>query len=284
MNTTGLRFVRCLQLLAFAAAFAVGAAPPVAAEGDRPVVVLYGDSLAWESEAQFAEAITENTDAIAVGRTYGGTAICDFFDLMKEDAVTLRPVAVVLEFSGNRFTSCMHHPNGEGMGDGEAFLKYLTDAREAVRIFASVGTHVYLAGAPVSRPVAGSFQRGRALNVMYAWVAQSSPEGTVTYLDAGKVVQDGTEYVDELPCLPIEPCPDGGTTLVRSSDGVHLCPGDDSHRDPVTARCLVWSSGAYRYGRAMAAPGPVAARDSRSRATAVIQATWEPGRAMRARS
>ena len=46
----------------------------------------------------------------------------------------------------------------------------------------------------------------------------------------------------------------GRSIVVRSYDGVHLCPGDDTHRDPVTKRCIVWSSGAYRYGRAMAAP------------------------------
>jgi hypothetical protein len=174
---------------------------------------------------------------------------------MRDDAVTLRPAAVVLEFSGNRFTTCMHRANGEGMGDGEAFLKYLDDAREAVRIFSSVGTHVYLAGAPVSRPVVGSFQRGRALNALYSWLALLSARGTVTYIDAGTAVQLGSDYVDKLPCLPEEPCTDPDrTTVVRSFDGVHLCPGEDSHRDPVTARCLVWSSGAYRYGRAMAAP------------------------------
>ena len=89
------------------------------------------------------------------------------------------PVAVVLEFSGNRFTDCMHHPDGRGMGDGDAFLKYLADVKVAAEIFTSVGAHVYLAGAPVSRPVLGSFQRGRALNVMYWWVAMTSPPGTV---------------------------------------------------------------------------------------------------------
>ncbi len=116
---------------------------------------------------------------------------------MRDDALTLRPAAVVLEFSGNRFTTCMHHPDGGGMGDGDAFLKYLDDARAAVRIFASVGTHVYLAGAPVSRPVPGSFQRGRGLNVMYRWLALLSPPGTVTYVDAGTAVQLGSDYVDD---------------------------------------------------------------------------------------
>ena len=173
------------------------------------------------------------------------------------------------------------------MGDGDAFLKYLDDARAAVRIFASVGTHVYLAGAPVSRPVPGSFQRGRALNVMYSWLAFLSPPGTVTYIDAGTAVQLGSDYVDELPCLPEEPCTDpGGTSVVRSCDGVHLCPGDDSHRDRATARCLVWSSGAYRYGRAMAAPVIAQADASRvpTTRTASESVTAQPGSMARSRA
>jgi len=255
-HTTPLRSIGLLVALAFAlAAGSIAAALPAAAASEAPVVILYGDSLAWESQDHFVAAVTLGTDATAIGRTFGGTAICDFFDLMKKDAATLHPAAVVLEFSGNRFTTCMHHPDGSGMGDGDAYMKYVADVREAVGIFTSVGTHVYLAGAPVSRPVPGSFQRGRALNVMYSWVALVSAPGTVTYVDAGTAVQAGTEYTDELPCLPEEPCPTaGGSIVVRSYDGVHLCPGDDTHRDPVTKRCVVWSSGAYRFGRAMAAP------------------------------
>jgi hypothetical protein len=253
-RTTVLRSILLLSLALAPTVGVVSTAAPADADADPPVVILYGDSLAWESQDHFVAAVTLGTNAAAIGRSFGGTALCDYLDIMRDDALTLRPAAVVLEFSGNRFTTCMHHPDGEGMGDGDGFLKYLDDARVAVRIFASVGTHVYLAGAPVSRPVPGSFQRGRALNVMYSWLALLS-SGTVTYVDAGAAVQLGSDYVDELPCLPAEPCTDPDrTTVVRSSDGVHLCPGDDSHRDPATARCLVWSSGAYRYGRAMAAP------------------------------
>ncbi len=171
-HTTTLRSVGLLIALAFAlAAGSIATALPAAAASEPPVVILYGDSLAWESQDHFVAAVTLGTDATAIGRSFGGTAICDYFDIMREDAASLHPAAVVLEFSGNRFTTCMHHPDGSGMGDGDAYMKYVADVREAVRIFTSVGTHVYLAGAPVSRPVPGSFQRGRALNVMYSWVA-----------------------------------------------------------------------------------------------------------------
>jgi hypothetical protein len=254
-HTTPLRSVGLVALALVRVAGMTATALPAAAASASPVVILYGDSLAWEAQDHFVAAVTLGTDATAIGRSFGGTAICDYFDIMRQDAASLRPAAVVLEFSGNRFTTRMHHPDGSGMGDGEAYMKYVADVQEAVRIFTNVGTHVYLAGAPVSRPVPGSFQRGRVLNVMYSWVALVSPPGTVTYIDAGTAVQRSTEYTDELPCLPEEPCPSGGGSIVvRSYDGVHLCPGDDTHRDPVTKRCLVWSSGAYRYGRAMAAP------------------------------
>ncbi len=244
-----------LALASTLPAAVVATAAPADADAHSPVVILYGDSLAWESQDHFAAAVKLGTDATVIGRSFGGTAICDYLDIMKDDAASLHPAAVVLEFSGNRFTTCMHHPDGSGMGDGDAYMKYVADVQEAVQIFTSVGTHVYLAGAPVSRPVPGSFQRGRALNVMYSWVALVSTPGMVTYVDAGTAVQNGSDYTDELPCLPEEPCPNaGGSIVVRSYDGVHLCPGDDTHRDPVTKRCIVWSSGAYRYGRAMAAP------------------------------
>ena len=175
-HTTVVRSIGILLALALPAAM-TAMASPAAADSSAPVVILYGDSLAWESQDHFVAAVTLGTDATAFGRTFGGTAICDFFDLMRKDAATLHPTAVVIEFSGNRFTKCMHHPDGGGMGDGEAYMKYRADVQEAVRIFTSVGTHVYLAGAPVSRPVPGSFQRGRALNVMYSWVALTAPPG-----------------------------------------------------------------------------------------------------------
>ena len=167
-HTTLLRLIAC----ALALVTTVAVAAPLAAADTKPaVVILYGDSLAWEAQDHFVAAVTLGTHATAIGRSFGGTAICDYFDIMRKDAASLHPAAVVLEFSGNRFTTCMHHPDGSGMGDGEAYMKYVADVQEAVQIFTSVGTHVYLAGAPVSRPVPGSFQRGRALNVMYSWVA-----------------------------------------------------------------------------------------------------------------
>ena len=137
--TIGPRPVAFLLALALALpATAVTTAAPANADAHSPVVILYGDSLAWEAQDHFAAAVKLGTDATVIGRSFGGTAICDYFDIMKDDAASLRPTAVVLEFSGNRFTTCMHHPDGSGMGDGDAYMKYVADVREAVQIFTSV--------------------------------------------------------------------------------------------------------------------------------------------------
>ena len=79
----------------------------------RPVVVLYGDSLAWESREHFAAAFAGRTDVQVHTRTLGGTAICDWLDVMRADAVELAPGAVVIEFSGNALTPCMQDAHGE---------------------------------------------------------------------------------------------------------------------------------------------------------------------------
>jgi hypothetical protein len=68
-------------------------------------------------------------------------------------------------------------------------------------------------------------------------------------------VLDHGQYTDSLPCLPNEPCTGPvihgvRTNRVRAPDGVHFCPVTVLGRAP----CPVWSSGAFRFGAAMAAP------------------------------
>lgn len=84
----------------------------------------------------------------------------------------------------------------------------------------------------------------------------------MTYVDAGAAVLDHGRWTDALPCLPDEPCSgiagavatDGPVNVVRAPDGNHFCPVAHDAVDGVVATCPVWSSGAYRYGTAMAEP------------------------------
>jgi hypothetical protein len=230
--------------------------PPVVA---RPVVVLYGDSLAWEAREQFAAAFAGRPDVRVETRTFGGTATCDWIADMRADADAMRPGAVVVEFSGNAFTPCMEDAAGQPLS-GDAFLvRYRADAETVMQIFEPIGTRVYFAGSPLPGAALVPASNGARLNALYAEVAATHP-AAAEFVDAGAAVLDHGRWTNALPCLPTEPC-EGGTAadgrpvnVVRSPDTVHFCPVSGAARAGVTGACPVWSSGAMRYGTAMATP------------------------------
>jgi hypothetical protein len=225
----------------------------------RPVVVLYGDSLAWEARHAFALAFADRADVRVEMRTFGGTAICDWFDAMADDAVDLVPGMVVLEFSGNSFTPCMYDSEGRPMSGAAVADRYAVDVERAIAMFAAIGTQVVLAGAPVSLAEAGRVEHGAGgMNPLYRRVALAHPN--VRYVDAGAAVLADGHWTATLPCIPGEPCTGGvdtegtGVNVVRSADGLHFCPASIDAVRGVTGDCPVWASGAFRFGAALAAP------------------------------
>lgn len=219
----------------------------------RPLVVLYGDSLAWEAQHSFVQAFTDQPGVEVVVRTYGGTAICDWLETMSTDAATLAPGAVVIEFSGNALTPCMQDDAGQGLTGDEYFGRYASDAEQAITIFADSDAQVIFAGAPISLADEQNGEDAEArLNPMYRELGERSPD--VRYVDAGAAVLDAGSWTKTLPCIPGEPCTDQQVTVVRASDGVHFCPAGEEAVRGVTGECPVWSSGAFRYGQALAQP------------------------------
>lgn len=241
---------------------AVRLEPPVgSAVGplSRPVVVLYGDSLAWEAQGAFVASFADHPDVDVVTHTFGGTAICDWLGQMAADAARLRPGAVVVEFSGNNFTPCMQDASGAGL-TGDAYAeRYAADAATVIATFAPGGTQVVFASGPLTRVAADAGGRhDGGLNAMYADLARH--HAGVHFADAGAAVLDGDRWTETLPCLPNEPCTGGAdangqpVNVVRAPDGIHFCPASGDAVDGVTGACAVWSSGAFRYGTALAAP------------------------------
>jgi hypothetical protein len=222
-------------------------------------VVLYGDSLAWQSRDFFAAALAGAGITQVTTRTFGGTAICDWFPQMRADAASLHPDAVVVEFSGNALTRCMRALDGSALAGAAYFEKYAADAAAVLDIFTPGHALVFFAGAPISRRAERTGDpTAPTLHAIYATLARSTPYGR--YTDAGASVLADGRWAETLPCLAGEPCTGGrdanGTpvNVVRSPDGAHFCPGAAAAVRGVTGACSVWASGAWRFGNAMAAP------------------------------
>lgn len=222
-------------------------------------VLLYGDSLASEAEDHFRDTLIAAGVSNVGTDTFGGTAICDYLDRMRVDATALRPTAVVVEFSGNALTPCMMDAQGQSLvlSPPDYHQKYADDAREVLEIFAATGTRVYFASAPKSRQAEETYDPDAGwLNNLYAGYALQSPNAR--YIGAGSALLRDGRWTETLPCLASEPCTGGidadgrAINVVRAPDGGHFCPGAPDATRGVTDDCPVWSSGAFRYGRAMA--------------------------------
>jgi hypothetical protein len=149
----------------------------------------------------------------------------------------------------------MRDSDGRALTGRTYMTKYREDATTVLAIFRAAGTIVYFAGAPISRQ-AELTHSGTALNQMYATLTATNIG--VRYVDAGQAVLNHGRWTAGLPCLPDEPCDrrpgSNQQNVVRAPDGVHFCPVGGPARRGVTGLCPVWSSGAYRYGLALASP------------------------------
>src|SRR5262245_16480361 len=214
--TSGERDLPPLQLVE-----AVPSPRPVTAE----TIVFYGDSLAREAEEFFRDRLAQAGVPNVQARTFGGTAICDWFDWMRRDAAELRPDVVVIEFSGNALTPCMKAADGSALDRNAWHGKYVADAREVLRIFSGTDTEVYFVGAP--RNHAAELRNDPDINwfnSMYQALATGAPNAS--YLDAGAAVLNSGRWTETLPCLPNEPCKGpGGTEVVDARGGGAFCTG-----------------------------------------------------------
>lgn len=211
-------------------------APPPAVGVER--VVLVGDSLAEEAAdgVRFFASPTE-----VVGRYYGGTAPCDW---VKQEVPADPSSVVVLSFTGNNLTPCMADGAGGFLQGGAVLAKYRVDMTALIDRARGAGAWVMLVGQPAQPPSGFLAERVDALNALYRELAQAP---YVAFVDAGATVErpDGS-YTTALVCLAWEPeCSPTGENSVRGA--IHFCPEVDA------APCPVYSSGALRFGSAIAA-------------------------------
>lgn len=226
-------------------------APPPATEPDdgRPTVTLFADSLGFES----AQVVT---DELGPGVRFDssslpGVALCDLIGAL-ERAPEKAPDIAVVQFSGNNITDCMKGLDGQPLEGGPAVNKYAADLETVIQILRARGSRVVLASSPRTALNA----RAEDINTIYAWTAidWESRGEPVSYVDiAPALLNPDRSYAARMPCLPNETvdqgCGPDGTIAVRSDDGTHFCPLLTGG----LTLCPIWSSGAYRYGLALAA-------------------------------
>jgi hypothetical protein len=209
-------------------------------------VWVVGDSLAWEALPTIDSTVRAQPGVQLSGLVWGGFAPCDMID----EAIRLRdeqPRTVAVTFSGNSITPCMNRDGEPLVGDQvvDAYRADLTTLRALVP-----SARFVLIGQP-TMPASPTSER---LNTMYRELADSM--NNAEFIDAGAVIEspDGS-WTDRLPCLPEETADVGcvdGTIEVRAPDRSHLCSGGGPAVVGVTATCEHYSSGAVRFGRAIA--------------------------------
>jgi hypothetical protein len=210
-----------------------------------------------QSESYFNLLIQAGGKATVSDFTFGGTAACDWLPAMRTFARTHHPDAVVIEFIGNTDTPCMF---GCAVGSRTSLHSYCSAISQAIQSFLAVGTHVYLAGTPITKKQWANHDRTwDALNRAFSALAAQHPK-RVTYIDAGISIEGPHHsFVSTLPCMYFEPC-NGPTVagvktdVVRSPDGVHFCPATSANGRAQASRCVIYSSGAFRFAAAMTGP------------------------------
>ncbi len=217
-------------------------APPAPA---HETVDLFGDSLGYQAQSYLDMFLAETGNYTVSNNTYGGTATCDWLSKMAAAAAE-HPQAAVLVFSGNAFTPCM---DGVALRSPQYYDLYTTDTEQAIEIFRTAGTHVFLVGTPIDQSSVAGWHR---LDYIYRQLALADP-AAVTYVDAGAAVESSSGgFTWQLPCLSIEPsCGPNGVNTVRSPDGIHFCPDGTPATAGVTGPCDEYSSGAFRFALAI---------------------------------
>ena len=216
----------------------------------KQTVYYYGDSLAHEAAGPFIVAVENSGEATVIRRTFPGTAPCDWeHDVRK--AADAHPAAVVLAFSGNDVTPCMTRRLGARPSAAQVADTYLHDLNVIVGMLGT-GPRIIVSSAPEARNYPTVINGGPEIDNAMRTVAAEDPN--VVYVDAGRAIEtpSGT-FTQTMTCRPEETAADGchdGQIRVRAKDGLHFCPTESG--PSMSGNCDVYSSGANRYGLAMA--------------------------------
>jgi hypothetical protein len=221
-----------------------GEASAAAATHQRQSVLVFGDSLSWQSSSYLRRDFNPTTTHDYL-RLYPGTALCDWFPEIDKLSTRNPPDVVVLQFFGNHSTKCI-------ATSPDFVAQYGRDLRTAIAQLLALGVKGIVVDAGPTTPIA---TWRPSLIATYRHVIASFHSKDILYAgSADFAVESPTGgFVTTLQCLPVEvkyhKCFAGSMITVRATDKVHFCPTTQVSK---IGPCPVYASGAYRFAHGLA--------------------------------
>ena len=216
--------------------------------------LMYGDSLTYESRSHITAQLQLKTGWQAHVHSFGGTALCDWLPWIADDLAAYHPSVVGLETAGNPGSRpCSAEVPGSAA--------YYADYRVALNTFfsqvtASGAKVVYFTPPPFTDPV--RTQITKQITAMATELAFQYHGVSIATSMRNALAGSGGAYTETKPCLLTETAAMGctaGRIAIRTvaglvDAGLHLCPTGIGSA-PLGV-CPVYSSGEFRFGRAVA--------------------------------
>ena len=225
------------------------------ADHDNQLVYIIGDSITFEAQTHVLAALRP-TGWRANVTALPGKAPCDYLPILTRELKRLRPNTVVIQTFGNALSPCMRDERNRLMQIGsDPYLdRYSRDLTRLMRAATERARRVILLE-PIPSGVS-TFEAAREhLSKLLRNIAarfqnaeySSAPNQAVTV---------GGRYTLLMPCLAEEQsrrdCRNNLIQVRESFVQVHFCPLPYLHTGDVEKGCHQYSSGAVRYGRAIA--------------------------------
>ena len=227
-------------------------------------MLVFGDSIITESQKELLAEL--GPDFEVKYRTFGGTAPCDWSEAATKTISDDHPDVVVTSFLANNFTPCTTLATGDALG--AIFSTHLTIIANA-----ALAVHAKMIMVVEPHPVAGvvgsyaqtASATWKAIDAINSTLLEQSgnsgagpqvfaSDDGVVLADQQALLQGVRSWPRELPCQADDAkvCQKDGSTVVRSADGIHLCP---THNNPIPGglTCDQRSPGAYRFANSIAA-------------------------------
>lgn len=227
--------------------------------------LIYGDSLTLEAKPVIVAKFAPKTSWRVRVQAIPGVALCEYTASLTADLAQYHPAVVTVETHGgdlDPISGC--YPDGMVRDSPEYYEYYRGQLAAIFTVVRATGAKMVFFATPPDKSAASQLEQTTLTAIAYEEAAKV-PGTSIAY--GGRNALGGKTWRASLKCLVAEvgllDCV-GGRIPVRAPDTVHFCPAGYPDFFSFFAGCTLYSSGALRYGKALAAatvvpPKPVTA-------------------------